>query len=120
MATVSRRHDHSLRPTRLGLAGLALLLLAGCPPGGGSDGLSGTYEAKNPEGTMTLEFKGDHKVEMTLQETGGQPDQQEGDYLINGNEVTIQVPGGLPLVLVRDGKTLSANLFGQVLHFEKQ
>jgi hypothetical protein len=69
---------------------------------------------------MTLEFKGDHKVELTMQESGGEADTKEADYLLKGNEVTIQVPGGLPLVLVRDGKTLSANLFGQVLHFAKR
>jgi hypothetical protein len=55
-----------------------------------------------------------------MTEAGGQPDTKEADYLINGNEITIQVPGGFPMVLVRNGKTLSTNLMGKILHFEKQ
>jgi hypothetical protein len=112
---------HRPRRLRLGAAALALFLLGGCPPSsGGSGDLSGTYEAKNDGGSMTLVFQSGHKVEMTMQEAGGQPDKTAGDYLIDGNHVTIQIPGGMPMVLVRDGKTLSANMMGQILHFEKK
>jgi hypothetical protein len=94
----------------------AVLLLAACPP----PGLSGTYEAKQPEGTFTIDFKSGGKVEMTMQETGGKPETSNGDFLVDGNKVTIQVPGGMPLVLVKNGKVLEANMMGQILHFEKK
>lgn len=101
-------------PRSLGL--VAAFLLTACS---GSD-LSGTYEAKAPEGTMTLEFKSGHKIHLTMQENGGKAEQSDGDYLIDANKVTIQVPGGLPMMLVRNGKTLDADMMGQILHFEKK
>jgi hypothetical protein len=106
------------RPLRIASAGLAALLLAACTPGGG--GLSGTYEAKDQNGSMTLEFKSGGKVHLIMQQAGGQPDASDGDYLINGNNVTVQVPGGMPLTLVKNGKTLDANMMGQIMHFAKK
>ena len=108
-----------LRHLRLGLAALGIVLLAGCPGSGSSD-LSGTYQAGDSEGTMTLEFKSGHKVHMTMQPAGGQPDATDGDYMIDGNKVTIQVPGGFPLALVRNGNTLEGSVMGQIMHFEKK
>src|ERR1043166_3494698 len=105
-------------PRRLARAALAALLLGACTPGGG--GLSGTYEAKDPNGTMTLEFKSGGKVHLTMQTGGGQPDNSDGDYLIDGNKVTVQVPGGMPMELVRNGKTLDASMMGQIMHFNKK
>ena len=107
-----------LSAVRAGLTGAALLLLAACPGGGGGD-LSGTYEAKDPNGSMSLEFKSGHKVHLTMQE-GGPPENSDGDYLIDGNKITIQVPGGMPFVLVRSGKGLEGSMMGQILHFEKK
>lgn len=71
---------------------------------------------------MTIEFKRGHKVSMTMQETGNPPETSEGDYLVDGNKVTIQMADGMgmPLVLVRDGNTLSAPFMGQMLRFEKK
>ena len=94
----------------------AVAVLAGCPPGG----LSGTYEAQQPDGTMTLEFRSGGKVHMTMREAGGQPDTSTVDFLVDGNNITIQSPGGMPLVLVRDGSVLQANMMGQILRFEKK
>jgi len=107
------------RPRRLASAALAALLLGACTPGGGG-GLSGTYEAKDANGTMTLEFKSGGKVHLTMQTSGGQPDNSDGDYLIDGNKVTVQVPGGMPIELVRNGKTLDASMMGQIMHFNKK
>jgi hypothetical protein len=104
---------------RAGLAGVGLLLLAACKTGGSGD-LSGTYEAKDPAITMTLDFAKDHKVHLTMQPTGGPADNSDADYLIDGNKVTVQVPGGVPFELVRNGKTLDGTLMGQILHFEKK
>jgi hypothetical protein len=106
------------RTPRLASAGLTALLLAACTPGGG--GLSGTYEAKDSNGSMTLEFKSGGKVHLTMQAAGGQPDNTDADYLVNGNNVTIQVPGGMPITLVKNGKTFDANMMGQIMHFSKK
>ena len=104
-------------PRSLRLA-LAASLLVACTPGGGDP--SGTYEAKSAEGTMTIEFKSGHKFHMTMQ-TGGTPGEAaDGDYLRDGNKITLQVPGGMPLELVRNGKVLDASMMGQILHFEKK
>ena len=116
--TIRRNTSQLSARLRAVLAGFALLILAGCP-NGGSGGLSGTYVAKNDEGSMTIEFKKDHKVHLTMQEAGGQPDASDGDYLIDGNKVTVQIPGGLPLMLVREGDELSASFMGQILRFKK-
>ena len=105
------------RPLRLASAGIAALLLAACTSGGG---LSGTYESKSSDGTMTLEFKSGGKVHLTMQQAGGQPDNSDGDYLINGNNVTVQVPGGMPITLTRNGKNLDAQMLGQIMHFTKK
>lgn len=98
---------------------LVPILVTGCG-GSGSGDLSGTYEAKDKDGGMTLEFKSGRKVHMTLQETGGPADTKDADYLIDGNKVTIQVPGGMPLTLVHNGDVLEGNVMGQALHFTKK
>ena len=106
------------RSPRLASAGLAALLLAACNPGGGS--LSGTYEAKDSNGSMTIEFKSGGKVRLTMPGAGGQPDNTDADYLINGNNITVQVPGGMPFTLTRNGKNLDAQMMGQIMHFTKK
>jgi len=102
---------------RAGVAALTLILLAACPP---KTDLSGTYESSDKEGVMTIEFKGGGKVHMTMQETGGQPQSSDGDVLIDGNKVTIQIPGGMPLSLTRNDNTLEGSFMGQVLRFTKK
>ena len=105
------------RRVRAGVAALALLLLAACPP---KTDLSGTYESSDKEGVMTIEFKGGGKVHMTMQEVGGQPESSDGDVLIDGNKVTIQIPGGMPLTLTRNGSALEGTFMGQTLRFSKK
>lgn len=110
------RHLRRAAGARMLSATAAVLLLGACPP----PGLSGTYEAKQPEGTFTIDFKSGGKVEMTMQETGGKAETSNGDFLVDGDKVTIQIPGGMPMVLVKNGKVLDANMMGQILHFEKK
>jgi hypothetical protein len=114
----------SPRSLRFLIAGLAISLLAACngDSGGGSAGgdLSGTYQATGTGGSMTLEFKSGGKVTVTMQETGGQPDVAEADYMIEGDRVTIQIPGGFPFVVVRSGNTLEGGPMGEILHFRKK
>lgn len=99
-------------------AALGVSLLLGCTPGGGDP--SGTYEAKNPDGTMMIEFQSGHKFHLTMQSGGAPAESADGDYLLDGNKITLQVPGGMPLVLVRNGKLFEGSMMGQVLHFEKK
>ena len=101
---------------RLVAMSITVVVLTAC--GGG--GLSGTYQAQQPDGTMTLEFRGGGKVFMTMQEQGGQPDTSTAEYVAEGNNVTIQGKGGIPLVLVRDGNALTASMMGETLRFEKK
>lgn len=108
------RRRKSLRAT---LAGIALAVLAACPNG---DGLSGTWEAKDADGGMTLEFKGGGKVTLTMSLTGAPGESKEASYVVDGNKVTIQPEGGIPLVLVKNGNQLDANMMGEVLHFTKK
>jgi hypothetical protein len=116
MSLPSRR-TRTFARFRLLPAALTIVMLAGCP-GGGS--LSGTYEAKDADGSMTLEFKSGGKVHLTMQESGSQPDTSTADFLVDGNTITVQAPGGVPLILVRNGNTLDANLGGQIMRFEKK
>jgi hypothetical protein len=103
------------------LVALTALFTAGCPGSTShAAGVSGTYEATSPEGTMTLEFKGDDKVFLTMQETGGEPDRTEAGYMVDGNTITIQAPGGFPMVLTRNGDVLQASMMGEILHFKKK
>lgn len=107
---------HLRQTVRTSFLGLGLVLLAAC--GGG--GLSGTYEATDDDGGMSLEFKGGGVVTMTIRDGDGAAESTEGTYVQDGNNVTIQAEGGVPLVLVRDGDVLQANLMGQALRFEKK
>ncbi len=104
------------------LAALPSFFIVGCPSsgGGGAGTLSGTYESKTPEGSWTLEFKGGNKVRMTTVEKGAKPDSVDADYLIDGNKVTIQAPGGFPLVLTRNGNVLEGSVGAGILHFTKK
>jgi hypothetical protein len=104
------------------LATLPSLFIVGCPSsgGGGAGALSGTYESKTPEGSWTLEFKGGNKVQMTTVEKGAKPESVDADYLIDGNKVTIQAPGGFPLVLTRNGNVLEGSVGIGILHFTKK
>lgn len=104
--------------SRGGWVGALLVSLAGCS--GGGSGLSGTYEAKSPEGTMSFEFKSGNKVHMVMQPANGPADASDADYLIDGNKVTIQVPGGMPIQLTKNGNTLSANMLGEIMTFQKK
>ena len=115
---MSPRTRRSLRLSGLRLltAGVAALVLAACTP----SGLSGTYEAKSPEGTMSVEFKSGGKMSMTMTEAGGRPETKEGEFLVDGNKVTLQISGGIPLTLTKNGKVLEAAMFGEVLRFEKK
>jgi len=117
-STLSNSHPRP-RHLRVASTALAMFLLVGFTSSRGGR-ISGTYESKTPDGTMTIEFKSGGKAHLTMRPSGGQPDNFDGDYMMDGNKVTVQVSGGMPLVLVRNGRTLDANMMGQILHFTKK
>ena len=118
--TMSNAFERIVRRPRLGIfAALVSCFLLGCT-GGSGDALSGTYVAKNPDGSMTLEFKAGNKVRLTMLEKGGKPDISDGDYMIDGDQVTVQVPGGIPMVLTRKGGVLEGDVASQILRFSKK
>lgn len=107
------------RTTVLATALTALLSLTVLSCGGGTDELSGTYVAKTPDGPMTLVFKDDNQVSMTMGDPdGGEPETQQGQYLISGDKVTISL-GFLPMELTIKDDRLEGIVMGQVLIFEE-
>ncbi len=118
MTARSNASSRRTSPFRSGLLVLALLLPAACTPKGST--LSGVYESADKEGTMTIEFKAGGKVHMTMQQSGGPSDASDGDFTIDGNKVTIQLPGGMPLSLTRNGDVLEGPFMGEMLRFTKK
>jgi hypothetical protein len=85
--------------------------------------LSGTWEAAAPDGTgekMTLKFKSGGKVDFSMAGQGQDPETMEADYEMDGNRVTISVPGGTPIQLTRNKNVLEGDGMGQAIRFEKQ
>jgi hypothetical protein len=88
--------------------------------GGSKADLSGIWEAKAPGGSFRLTFAGDGKVQMTMQDDGGNPESHDGSYSVSGNQVTISAPGGVPLQLTRKDNTLEGAFGGLTMTFTKQ
>ncbi len=106
------------------LAALAAVLLValglgGCS-GGGAGALSGTYEAKDGDGGLVLEFRGGNAVRVSMHDGESHSESMEARYEIEGSRVTIQPQGGLPMVLMRNGNALEGNVFGERLVFVRK
>ena len=95
---------------------LTVGLVSACP---GDQTVSGTYETRDSTGFMILDFKSGGKVHMTTEERG-QRDSADGEFVVAGNKVTVQVPGGMPLVLTRNGDRFEATISGQTMVFAKK
>jgi hypothetical protein len=88
--------------------------------GGSTGNLSGIWEAKAPGGSFRLTFAGNGKVQMTMQDGGGNPESHDGSYSVSGSLVTISAPGGVPLQLTRKGNALEGAFGGLTMTFIKQ
>ncbi len=121
------------RVLALMLALLASVAIVGCTGGsdkgeggGGASGksptsLSGSYEFKHPEGTMTIEFVDGSNFKMSMLDAGGgSPDTSEGTYTINADLVSLLVPGGIPMQLNIKGNKLEGSVMGQNMIFIKK
>lgn len=117
------------------LCSLALATaLPGCKKSDGSSGgssssksssnstPSGTYVWVQPEGTMSLTFKGNGVCTMSMTE-GGSTEDTPSKYTVNANTVTVHAdnPGSFPLTLtVRDDGNLEGSFMGMPAVFVKQ
>ena len=86
----------------------------GCPARGGSE-LSGKYELDDKGVEGTIEFRSDHKVHMVMDGI-----KVDGEYVFDGTKVTLQFPGGKPVVLSRVGNTLERHMDGYAVRFNKK
>lgn len=80
--------------------------------------LAGTWEARDGGETMSLVFGDDHQVELNM-DSAGERDTTAGAYRVDGERVTIEVPGGMPLSLTRKGDALEGTMFGLPVRFTK-
>jgi hypothetical protein len=97
-----------------------------CTNGGGGrriatgSGLLGVYKAGDSEASIMLDFQNGQKVRVTIAEAGGGKGTAEGAYEINGQRITLTVPGGMPLVLTHRGEMLEGSLDGHSIKFVKR
>jgi hypothetical protein len=96
------------------------LLGSYCRDGGeGNSVLSGVYKAGQGSDGIALSFLDAKRVLVRISERGRAGDSAEGTYRVNGKQVTVNVPGGQPLVLDRHGDTLEGSMEGTRLRFIK-
>lgn len=87
---------------------------------GSTGSLAGIWEAKAPGGSFRLTFSAGGKVQMTMQDDGGNPESHDGSYTLSGSQVTISAPGGVPLQLTHKGNTLEGAFGGMTMTFTQQ
>ncbi len=76
-------------------------------PAGAQAVLSGRYKAGDAKVHISLDFKPDRKVRITVGGTQTPADARDATYRMDGDKVTVSDPdGGPPLVLVRKGSVL--------------
>ncbi len=78
--------------------------------------VSGTWHAEDGVDTVVLEFRGESRVELTL---AGDQEVIAGEYRVEGEHVTIDVPGGAPIRLSRREGALEGTLMGFPLRFTR-
>lgn len=95
--------------------------------GGGSSpgGLAQAYEAQVREGRIALEFNATKKVRVTMSPSGASsdvPDRMsfDADYEVNGDAITINLPGSERLQLTRTGKDLEGAMNGETVRFVRR
>jgi hypothetical protein len=83
-------------------------------------GLSGTWEAKHPQGSIALAFMDDDEVRVTITEGQTVDDSSKGTYSMRGNRITVSVAGGEPLELTRKDDTLEGWIQGVGMRFVRK
>src|SRR5688500_6951226 len=79
------------------------------------------YEARAREGQIRLEFGAARKARITMVPTGiaDAPERMSFDvsYALDGDRVTVNLPGNEPLMLTRAGGDLEGTLNGETVRF---
>jgi hypothetical protein len=101
----------------------------------GSDGTRGgaqaraqssgdAYEARAREGQIEIEFGAARKARITMVPTGvpDAPERMSFDvsYAVDGDQITVNLPGGEPLMLSRAGSDLEGTMNGETVRFVKR
>ena len=90
----------------------------------GTSAVSQTYEAQAREGRIALEFGAARKVRLTMTPSAGTniPDRVSFDvaYAVNGDQISITLPGDEPLTLTRTGNDLTGTLNGETVRFVRR
>jgi hypothetical protein len=104
--------DRMWRTRYLGMAvALHALLLAAC--GGG---IEGEYFYGEGDEGFTLELRGDDVAVISIEGLSS----TQGTYSVDGNTVTVTMPGGdIDIFTIADGN-LTTRAFGEDMVFEKQ
>lgn len=87
-------------------------------------GLAQVYEAQAREGRIALEFNAARKVRLTMSPSGASdiPERMSFDvnYEVDGNEITINLPGNERLQLTRAGNDLEGTMNGETVRFVRR
>jgi hypothetical protein len=82
------------------------------------------YEARAREGQITLEFGAARKARITMVPTAitDAPDRMSFDvsYAVDGDRITVHLPGNEPLSLTRAGSDLEGTMNGETVRFVKR
>jgi hypothetical protein len=82
------------------------------------------YEARAREGQIRLEFGAARKARITMVPTGlaDAPERMSFDvsYAVDGDQVTVNLPGNEPLTLIRAGGDLEGTMNGETVRFVKR
>jgi hypothetical protein len=90
------------------------------PPSSGAE----VYEARAREGQITIEFGAARKARITMVPAGiaDAPERMSFDvsYAVDGDRVTVNLPGNEPLLLTRTGGDLEGSMNGETVRFVKR
>jgi len=82
------------------------------------------YEGRAREGQIRLEFGAARKARITMVPTGiaDAPERMSFDvsYAVDGDRVTVNLPGNEPLMLTRAGSDLEGTMNGETVRFVKR
>jgi hypothetical protein len=81
---------------------------------------SGTWVATNEDGTFRLELKPGNTLTFLATPVSGNPDTQEGTYLIEGDQMHVRLAQGVPMVLLYVNGAFESTSFGIPMKFVKQ
>ena len=95
-------------------------------PAGDGGALAQVYETRTSEGRIRLEFGAGRKVQLTMtpDDAGGSgmPDRLsfDVDYEVDGDDITLRLPGADRLLLTRSGDGLEGTMNGETVRFVRR